>query len=252
MLARYQKEFLELMLENGPVESFKEYLKESPRITKDQSLNVYKSDYRARLQEALGKNYEATWILLGDEDFNTLAGKYLSSHPSSFRNLACYGHQFPEFLVQEEIDSEIVSMARFENQFWLLFNQKANPAQIIDNQQVSSLEFDLIGSLGLYHTSYNLHEIWKIREENNTELSFEQFEGEQFLAQYKSGEKVAVKVLSKTQFILLCQLSEVKTLPVLFEYLETTNKNPSENEWAGVFEILSYCKRTSNIGRVKL
>ncbi len=252
MLAKFQKEFLELMLENGPLEPFKDYLKESAKITKDQSLTVYKSDYRARLQEALGKSYEATWILLGDEDFSLLAQKYISTHHSSFRNLSAYGHLFSEFLAQEEIDPEIITMARFEQKFWQLFNQKGNPAQIIDNQQLANLHFDISGSINLYHTTFKLRELWEIREENNTELMFEQFEGEQFVALYKSGEKVSVKVLSEIQFIILNQLSEIKTLPVLFEYLEIAKINPSQEEWAGVFEVLSYCNRTLNIGKVKL
>ena len=75
-------------------------------------------------------------------------------------------------------------------------------------------------------------------------------EGEQFLAVFKEKDKVIIKEISPDQFTILNHLSEAKNLNVLFTNLEKIKFLPSEKEWAGVFEILSYCKRAVNIGKV--
>ena len=44
-------------------------------LTNEEALKVYSLDYKARMQEALGQNYEATWLVLGDDEFLSYAEK---------------------------------------------------------------------------------------------------------------------------------------------------------------------------------
>lgn len=61
-------------------------------------LRIYFDAYRLRLVEVLGHGFDVLRQYVGDEVFGTMARDYIAAHPSEFRNVRWFGHQFPEFL----------------------------------------------------------------------------------------------------------------------------------------------------------
>jgi hypothetical protein len=242
MLGKFQKDFLDAVLGADPENDLLKMIRPAGDLSQLQAINVYRGDYSARMMEALGKNYEATWVLMGDEDFMDASKKYIDSHPSSHTNLTAYGKSFPDFL-EEEFGDDIVVMARFEKTFWRLFNLQANPPKVILAVDIPTIVFDIKNSIYLFHSTYKLHQLWQVREDNNSELSFDDFEGEQFLAVFKQGEKVAIKELSGTQYSILKCFYEYESALLSMENVENNNIQGSESDWAQIFEILSYSQR---------
>src|SRR4051812_17487252 len=98
MKTNYQKIFLDAILGSEVDDNLLANIKPAGSLSNLEALNVYRGDYTARMLEALGKNYEATWVLLGDEEFMDAATRYIKLNPSTYTNLTTYGESFPNFL----------------------------------------------------------------------------------------------------------------------------------------------------------
>jgi hypothetical protein len=59
---------------------------------------IYQDAYRLRLTEFLANDYPVLRMVLGDEDFNTLAMAYIEATPSTYRNARWYGRGLPDFM----------------------------------------------------------------------------------------------------------------------------------------------------------
>ncbi len=64
-------------------------------------LAVYRHAYRARLIAALRDNYLVLVQVMGDEDFDALAGAYVQAQPSTFASIRWYGHALADFMAAE-------------------------------------------------------------------------------------------------------------------------------------------------------
>ena len=234
LVDKFQKDFLQAILTNDLPSELLDQIKPVGRLKPEDVITVYKNDYVARLQEALGKNYEATWLLMGDDDFLTNGQEYIRTHPSDLRNLTTYGDAFPEALTQQE--EFIQDMARFENHFWKLFHSKGRTPNPIDQEQIPSRNFDL-EDLYLSHSSIHLHELWLLRESPPEGLELETFEGEEYLALYRSEFRVEVTPINETQFLVLKLLKETRNLNSAFEQMAIPT---SQTDWPVIFSILSY------------
>lgn len=71
---------------------------EAPPAAAAERLAVYGYAYRARLVEALGKDFPALKVLLGDEAFQSMGEAYLAAHPSRYRSLRWFGRELAGFL----------------------------------------------------------------------------------------------------------------------------------------------------------
>jgi Putative DNA-binding domain len=60
--------------------------------------SVYLQAYRARLRAALRDNYEVLAQVMGDDDFDALAGHYIALQPSRHYSLRWFGHHLPDFM----------------------------------------------------------------------------------------------------------------------------------------------------------
>ena len=242
----YQKLFLDAVLGSEVDSTLLANLRPAGNLSKLEAVNVYRGDYTARMQEALGKNYEATWVLLGDEEFKDATSRYIKSYPSTYTNLTAYGESFPEFLAQE-YEADVVTMADFEKKFWKLFNQKANPVKVILPEEISSLSFELGDSIYLFQSSFQLYQLWQKREEAGAGLSFSDFDTEQFLAMFKEGEKVSVKELTSQQYNILQCFRKIGSWEQTLNEIQIQGYAGSTEDWALVFEILSYSRRNNRV-----
>lgn len=74
---------------------------ETPPLTKDARLRIYRHAYAARLTEALRDHYPVLHQILGDEDFEALGDAYGRAHPSTHRSIRWYGRELAAFLRKE-------------------------------------------------------------------------------------------------------------------------------------------------------
>jgi len=64
----------------------------------EERFKIYQDAYRLRLTEFLSSDYPALRVILGDDDFNTLAAAYIEDTPSFHRNARWYGRGLPDFM----------------------------------------------------------------------------------------------------------------------------------------------------------
>ena len=70
-------------------------VKGTPAVPVATRLSVYSNAYRARLAEALAANMPNLRELLGEEQFDVVAGRYIDAHPSRFASIRWFGDRLP-------------------------------------------------------------------------------------------------------------------------------------------------------------
>lgn len=80
------------------------FVKQGPRLSAQEHLDIYRSAYRARLVECLTEDYHVLASTLGHDRFDTLAQAYIARHPSSSSNLNGYGRHMPTFCMESSAD----------------------------------------------------------------------------------------------------------------------------------------------------
>ncbi|MBY0414908.1 MAG: DNA-binding domain-containing protein, partial [Bdellovibrionales bacterium] len=163
----FQEEFTNLVL--SPSATCSLSFRPEGKLNDNEAINVYRNDYEARMIEALGSNFEATWLMLGDDDFFAIGKKYITHYPSTFKSLMHFGHQFPQFLKMEKFDESVVIMAQFESFFWKLFHAKEKDQIVLTQELVTNGTFNL-ESIGLFQASARIDEIWIHRKDSSSSL----------------------------------------------------------------------------------
>lgn len=237
---KFQQDFLKAILHGETSTDLSDLIRPVGTLTPLGVINVYRGDYDARMMEALGKSFETTWLLMGDEDFFEAGKSYIKNNPSHVKNLSAYGDSFPDFLATLDLDEDIVRMAQYERAFWRLFHTPPKNAGVITPENLETLEFHLEETLYLSHSNLRLNDLWTVRENPPAGMSLDDYMGEEYLALYRSNEKVQVKKLSAIQFEVFTLLTIYKKIPAVFEALEHYDCPPSPEEWAAIFDILKF------------
>jgi len=139
-------------------------------ISPERQLAIYQNAYVLRLAEALRSNYPALHQLLGDDDFDMLAQRYLAQHPSDTASIRWFGDRTADFMLHEKpfaLCPAMSDLARFE---WALRHtvDAADAERItfefmqhVATEQWGALTFDLHPSLTLLQLDWNAPAIWK-------------------------------------------------------------------------------------------
>lgn len=227
----FQNKFLAAVLRDEFESSLLEMIEPVGTLSAEESVRVYQSDYVARMMEALGQNYEATWVLLGDEDFFSFGKKYIDSHPSSFQNLTSYGHEFDAFLASNNAETEVIQMASFEKAFWKFFHQRPTVKRLFENIEEVKLEYNYY----LSSSEIKLYDLWMTRE--SPPDSLEAFLEQEYLCMFKKESKVEVLKVSELQHEILSMLKEQRSLSNVITQTEELGINTTEDDWAKILEI---------------
>ena len=237
---KFQQDFLRAILHGETSESLTSQIRPVGTLTPEGVMNVYRGDYDARMMEALGKSFETTWLLLGDEDFFDAGKTYIKNNPSHVKNLSAYGDFFPEFLATLDLDEDIVRMAYYERAFWRLFHTPPKNAGVITPENLQTLEFHFEEALYLSHSNLKLGHLWSVRENPPADMSLDDYMENEYLALYRTTNKVQVQKISAIQFEVLTLLTVHKKIPLVFEALEHHQSPPTSEEWATIFDILKF------------
>jgi hypothetical protein len=87
----------------------------TPTLNATARLEIYGAGYRLRLIEALASNYPRLKQVLGDEDFDSLALRYIASHRSRHPSIRWYGDGLAQFIATHHPDALwLAELARWE------------------------------------------------------------------------------------------------------------------------------------------
>jgi hypothetical protein len=95
-LRRLQREMQSGLL--GEERAVEALIADTPPLTKEARLGIYRHAYVARLTEALQNYYPVLYQILGDDDFEALGAAFVRAHPSVHRSIRWYGREVAAFL----------------------------------------------------------------------------------------------------------------------------------------------------------
>lgn len=231
-LARYQQSFVSSVREENKNFEYLENIIPIGDFTATKVMGIYRMDYRSRLQEALGENFESIWAVIGDEDFFSLAQEYILKFPSSKKNLNEYGDQMPLFLKEHPLSQDfpfLIDLALFEIEFWKMFHKEAQTSlfdltQFTEDKLLNS-KVKFIDNFKVFNWNHKLYDIWKERQNGLSGKDQTDFENEQYIALFKSSPQIKVEVFDQKQALILDLL--IKELPI-FKAIEESGIESAE------------------------
>jgi hypothetical protein len=117
------------------------HIADTPPLTKEARLGIYRHAYVTRLIEALREYYPVLHQILGDEDFAALGAAFIRAHPSVHRSIRWYGREIAAYLRAEPPFAEqpiLAEIARFE---WRLAESfDSADAVVLDRAALASVE----------------------------------------------------------------------------------------------------------------
>ncbi|HEU4653902.1 MAG TPA: DNA-binding domain-containing protein [Steroidobacteraceae bacterium] len=112
-LAELQHAFQALVLTGNA--SAQSQIVNTSELSASARLAIYAEAYRLRLIEALASNYPRLKETLGEQEFDTLALRYIETHRSQHPSIRWYGHRLAELLVIERVNEPwLAELARWE------------------------------------------------------------------------------------------------------------------------------------------
>ncbi|MFG1500940.1 DNA-binding domain-containing protein [Halobacteriovorax sp. XZX-3] len=211
-------------------------------LSNEQVMEVYQNDYRARLQEVIGDNFETCWFVIGDDDFLDISLAYVESRPSEFTNLLHYGDDFPEFISSRVKEvSFIRELAEFEKRFWNLFHQRDNSKSFNPQEfgeGIFEIPFILKDTFSLFSSEVQLSELWQMRK-GDSDKSFHDIQNNELTILYKRDEKMQIQVISEGIFELITNLKNHQTILEAVEEIEE-DKLSDPTLWSVFFNLLGY------------
>jgi hypothetical protein len=133
-------------------------------------LGIYSDGYRSRLIEALQSSFPVLAELLGETDFQTLAGRYVDTHESTFFSIRYYGDQMADFLTGDAEYSKapiLAELARWEWAMAAAFDAAdAEPIDISAFAQLApedwaELRFEWSPAVQVVELEWNVPQLWK-------------------------------------------------------------------------------------------
>ncbi len=117
-LRRLQREMQSRLL--GGESVIEVHIADTPPLTTDARLGIYRHAYVTRLIEALREYYPVLRQILGDEDFEALGTAFVRARPSVHRSIRWYGREVAAFLREEPPFAEQPILAEIATFEWQL------------------------------------------------------------------------------------------------------------------------------------
>lgn len=207
-------------------------------------IEIYATDYKYRMLDALKSNFESVWMVVGDEKFQSLAFDYCKFYPSMEFDLNLYGQHFPKFLSENEIINDIPflhELALFELEFWSTFHSPSIPINLqnIDQNQILNATFRLNQNTKLFKCEYNIYPLYCYKNKTLDDF-FEQYNEEDvfkpsYYMLYKKDFRVFCQTLSKSQFDFFTELNTKNSI------MDVINNPPdiTKDETIEIFKLIS-------------
>lgn len=214
-----QKDFVESVLKKNFVSSSMESeIIPIGNLSASDVLNIYHSDYMARMTEAIGELYETVWFTVGDEEFFSLCKDYINLNPSTLRDLNCYAENFPDYIKSHTLIEDIPylsDVANFEKTFWKLFHCNVEMKEQVAPRDLENSSCDFSNAISLYGSEYNILSLWNLRKGKITEEQWDNdidIELPNFLCLYRNEDQVFIESFLKDEFIFFQLLKKGLTI----------------------------------------
>lgn len=226
------KAFQELFLSSVDKAAINSDLRDSiipiGKLSQQKVIEIYKSDYLARLTEALGETYETVWFVVGDEEFFELCKTYIKNNPSPFRDLGQYGDGFPEFIKSNKLSQDfpfLIELANFERAFWKLFHKASLPFDkavwnLVNENNLNQLLFSPSGEVVFFKSDWKIFSLFKARNEDSSIYCSDDWNSPEQFVLYKKADHVKSLMLTNVQFHFLKELLAHKTISQALELVE--------------------------------
>jgi hypothetical protein len=116
------------------------HIADTPPLTREARVGIYRRAYVARLIEALQNYYPVLYQILGNEDFEALGAAFVRAHPSVHRSIRWYGREVGAFLRAEPRFAEQPILAEIAGFEWSL-------AKAFDSADLRLLGRDALASV---------------------------------------------------------------------------------------------------------
>lgn len=153
-------------------------VREDGRLGAAPRIQIYRDMYRARLVDVLREDFPRVAVILGDEEFEALVGRYLARHPSTHPSVRYVGDRFADFVAAERAGPPFLGdLARLEWARLDVFDAAdAEPLRMTDLQEVApadwpALELRAIPACRLLECAWPVHEIWSAARDALEELT---------------------------------------------------------------------------------
>jgi hypothetical protein len=229
------------------------------KIDNKKVLEVYQTDYKYRMLEAMRSNFESVWMVLGDDEFEKLVFLFIKTNPSSHFDLNHYGDDFPIFLIQQtDLIEEmpfLVSLAEFEIHFWNIFHSE-NPKKLsmlqFTNEDILQSTFIFSESTKLLKFEYNVFPLFKYKDktldiflqENEPEIVLK----ESFYFLYKEDFKVICHELTNAQHTFFAHFLNINNKKSLLDVINLSN-GITQEEIQDIFKLIS-CSLLTNLKEI--
>ena len=244
----YQNIFVDNVIysPNDPDKNLLEMMIPIGNLTPKDVIKVYSTDYKYRMLETMQANYEALWMVLGDEQFEEIVFEFIQESPSKEYDLNLYGLEFPIFLQsKKELLEEMPflnDLANFEIAFWKIFHSPNPPVcnrTEYSNERILNSFFRADASMALVKFDFNIFPLFKFKDKTLEDF-FEQYEPEiinnpAYYLLYKENGKVNCQTLSQAQFQFFSEINEKKSL------LDVINQTQeiTQEEIVDIFKLIS-------------
>ena len=212
-------------------------------LTPKECVEIYSKGYLARLIESLGETFEATWWVLGDEDFFELAGQYIRANHSEVFDLSEYGSDFPEFLASLKQNDEISflqDLGRFEWAFKNIFHKRnLESLKVAWPTGTGSAKLVLSDSATLLASRFSAYEIWRRRTQAIETVGEVDWSQPEHLILFKNDSQVNVRILSADEFLVMRHLSNGQTVEASIEALIAEYKEITPERVQSIFSTIA-------------
>ncbi len=197
-----------------------------------------------KLAEFLGETFEATWRILGEDQFPSLASDYFASNPSQYVSLFDYGLALPDWVAASPWRKKtpyLSDLARFEWDIKEVSHLPQHPS--ISKEMIQGIDPSLnvklvIGqACRLFESSFAVFDIWKQCFLGNQRPQLP-WARTQRLALYKQESKMCIRELNESEYLLLEHLMAGGTVKEALDLTLHVVGNISQNTITEFFHML--------------
>lgn len=240
-LGKLQEQFLKGI--RSEVSEFDSVINPIRNLSILQCIEIYSRGYVARLTESLGETYEATWWILGDDEFFKLCREYIRDHPSQTFDLSDYGVSFSEFLKERLTQLEIPfisDLAKFELEFKKIFHAPNLVSSAPSGTMVGDDTcFRLSSSASFVESKFPIYSIWKLRGTSLEHLANLNFKNPENLLLFKKDSQVFIHSLRKDESCVVKSLANANTLGGTLNLLLQQFPNTTTERVREIFHFVS-------------
>jgi Putative DNA-binding domain len=139
-------------------------------------LGIYGDGYRLRLIEALQSSYPVLAEVLGEDDFEMVANRYVATHESPFFSIRYYGHELADFLATDAACAKapvLPELARWEWAMAAIFDAADTERVAVEElarvapEEWAGLQFQFSSALEVLSLQWNVPQLWKAVTEHS-------------------------------------------------------------------------------------